>query len=121
MDEGSDDRSGDDDQADGGGPESPAGLRSCCGLTHAASQGSVMLSARMWFSIGRRYAPAPSSTLLGLAMARLSGVPLERDHQAERSAPPPPVARHDTHTTSPHPHPPDRVRRGPVRLRPPQG
>src|SRR4029079_8721182 len=30
------------------------------GVTHAASQGSVVLSARMWVSVRRRYAPAPS-------------------------------------------------------------
>src|SRR6266498_4732085 len=30
-----------------------------------------------------------SSTLLALAMARWSGVPLKREHHAERSAPPP--------------------------------
>src|SRR4029077_9408805 len=46
---------------DGGGPESPADRCPCCGgLTHAASQGSAVLSARMWFSIRRRYAPARS-------------------------------------------------------------
>src|SRR5437660_11248936 len=46
---------------DGGGPEGPADRCPCCGgLTHAASQGSVVLSARMGFSICRRYAPARS-------------------------------------------------------------
>jgi two-component system response regulator VanR len=60
IDEGSDDRSGDDDQADGGGPGSPADRCACCGLTHAASQDSVVLSARMWFSVCRRYTPARS-------------------------------------------------------------
>jgi len=46
---------------DGGGPESPADRCPCCGgLTHAASQGSAVLSARMGFSIRRRYAPARS-------------------------------------------------------------
>jgi two-component system, OmpR family, response regulator VanR len=46
---------------DGGRPESPADRCPCCGgLTHAASQGSVVLSARMGFSIRRRYAPARS-------------------------------------------------------------
>src|ERR671915_818706 len=61
MDEGPDDRSGDDDQADGDGPEGPAGRRPCCcGSTHAASQGSVVLPARIRFSVCRRYAPARS-------------------------------------------------------------
>ncbi len=62
-----------------------------------------------------------TSTLLDLAMARLSGVPVKQAHQAERSAPPPLVGHRDTHTTSPHPHPPWRVRRGPLRIHPPQG
>src|SRR3954447_22051199 len=61
MDEGSDDRSGHDGQADGGGPGSSAGLCACsCRFTHAATEGSVVLSARMSFSIPRRYGPAPS-------------------------------------------------------------
>src|SRR6266545_4316912 len=59
-----------------------------------------------------------NSTLLALAEVLLLGVPVKRDHQAERSPPPPLVARNDTHTTSPHPHPPDRLRRGPVRVHP---
>src|SRR5215211_2931322 len=63
MDEGSDDRSDDDHQADGRGPEGPAcperpaGRRSCHGrLMHAASEASVVLPARIWFSVRRRYA-----------------------------------------------------------------
>src|SRR6266498_1776139 len=72
----------------------------------------------------RRHADAtvtiPSSTLLALAVARLLGVPVKRDHQAERSPPPPLVASDDTRTTSPHPHPPDRLRRGPPPIHPPQ-
>src|SRR6266536_761586 len=71
--------------------------------------------------------PAPrssgrsSSTLLDLAVARVLGVPLKQEHQAERSTPPPLVVHRDTHTTSPHPHPPDRVRRGPLPVHPAQG
>src|SRR6266542_63412 len=62
-----------------------------------------------------------SSTSLALAVARLLGVPVKRDPQAERSTPPPLVASDDTRTTSPHPNPPDRIRRGPLPIHPPQG
>src|SRR6266540_5640305 len=48
-------------------------------------------------------------------------VPVKRDPQAERSTPPPLVASDDTRTTSPHPNPPDRVRRAPPPIHPPQG
>src|SRR6266508_6578299 len=61
-----------------------------------------------------------NSTSLALAEVLLLGVPVKQDHQAERSPPPPPVASNDNRTTSPHPHPPRRVRRGPVRLHPSQ-
>src|SRR6266536_4687077 len=64
---------------------------------------------------------ATSSTLLDLAVARVLGVPLKQEHQAERSTPPPLVVHRDTHTTSPHPHPPDRLRRGPLPIHPAQG
>src|SRR6059058_4486589 len=61
MDEGTDDRSRQDDQTDGDGPARPAGPCSCCCRSaHTASRGSGVLSARMWFSVRRRYAPARS-------------------------------------------------------------
>src|SRR6266581_2547747 len=60
----------------------------------------------------------PSSTPLGLAGVPLSGVPVKRYPRAERSTPPPLVAPRDTHTTSTHPNPPGRVRRGPLRVHP---
>src|SRR4051812_24692743 len=61
MNDGSGDRSRHDDQADGDAAQTPAGPCSCCcGWAHAASQGSVVTSARMRFSVRRRYAPARS-------------------------------------------------------------
>src|SRR3954467_12926759 len=58
MDEGSDDRSRGDEQADGDGPAGPGSC--CCRLTHAASQGSTVSPARMWFSVPPRYVPTRS-------------------------------------------------------------
>ncbi len=61
--EGCGDRRDDDEQAGGTDPADPdpTGRRSCwSAVGHAASQGSVVLPARMRFSICRRYAPARS-------------------------------------------------------------
>src|SRR5262249_34278916 len=65
--EGSGDRRDDDEQAGDKEPGNPTGRCSPGTPTggfavgHAAIQGSIVLPARMWFSIRRRYAPALAS------------------------------------------------------------
>ena len=58
------DRRDDDKQASGTDPANPNPTGRCSypfAVGHASSEGSVMLPARMWFWIRRRYAPALAS------------------------------------------------------------
>jgi hypothetical protein len=73
-------------------PGNPTGRCSCwLAVGHASSQGSVVLPARMWFSICRRYAPAraqqrllparvmpPPASLWSGDQRKLTGCPVER-------------------------------------------
>jgi hypothetical protein len=59
--EGCGDRRDDDEQAGDKGPGHPAGRCSCWfAVGHGSSLGSMVLPARMWFSICRRYAAGGS-------------------------------------------------------------